>query len=40
MSKVVLEKEEIEEKYRTVREQLNTKKLELQRLLGSEDNQN
>ena len=34
MSKIVLEKEEIEEKYRVVREQLNSKKLDLQRLLG------
>lgn len=37
MSKVVLEKEEIEEKYRAVREQLIAKKLELQRLIGNDD---
>jgi len=37
MSKVVLEKEEIEEKYRAVREQLNAKKLEIQRLIGNDD---
>lgn len=34
MSRVVTEKEEIEEKYRAVRDQLNSKKAELARLLG------
>lgn len=34
MSRVVLEKEEMEEKYRAVRDQLNSKKAELLRLVG------